>query len=158
MKKSNHSVYFFKSNLMAKIRNNEYPIYKIGYSTNVHNRKYQFTIPFDLELLEFVEFPNRESALIVERMLLEYPYPTHRLLGTRQRRRTEWIYLNDDEADHILENLRQFKDPKIVNKLQFDIKTIEKELNSAGGDFINFIKQWKIELDKPSLYLIPDNA
>ena len=153
-----HCVYILRSNLKARIKTldgfDELPVYKIGYSADPLQRKLDYTVPYNLQLVDYVGFDNKETALIVERMLLEAHYTDQRLRGTRGRRhKTEWLYLKDDQLAHTLENLRQFRDPNRVKELEKDANTIRGELDNLGDQIQALKKTYGLERELPSLFI-----
>lgn len=124
-----HYVYILKARLSVRIDNAEIPVYKIGESSNVIERKYDYMVPFGMDLLDYVELPDRETALLVERFLVEYFYPEQRLRGTRNSHNTEWLYLTQHQISIIRENLSQFEDATIAAQFLRDKDEITKELN-----------------------------
>jgi hypothetical protein len=129
---ANHHVYLFKSECLARLRDgSEVPIYKVGYSSNVSRRHNEFSIPGKMELLETLDFDSEKTARMVERFLLEYTYPSKRILGQRNRR-TEYMYLTGEQFEHLYANFIQFKDKDVVANFEEDMDKIGQELDGLG--------------------------
>ena len=130
-----------------------YHLYKIGMSTRVVDRVNSYHVPFVMNIVEAVKFPNVEIARAAE-LLLKWMYPDYALKKNKGRNISEWFGLDDKQAECVLENLRQFKHEEILNSFIEDASTIIEEHNSFAEEFTRFqiqLRKQNIDYEFPKI-------
>jgi hypothetical protein len=134
--------------IFDKFPGEKFNIYKIGIAQNVDKRLLQYDMPMMLENIEIIKFPDKYSAETAETMLCRaYSMNT---LRKGMGRKSEWFAFNDEQVEHTLEVMRQFKDNDILSGFIKDAPIIRKELNDEWNGILQMCKTWKVSTKRDS--------